>query len=211
MPTYDRIMFDSMIKALRDVGMLPIKPLCDFGIKGGRALDIGCGSGIVGLEWLKESRAEALIGIDYDSEMLGLAEVNRCQYKKHCNIDLHSVGFEQADACSLPFDDESFDAVFSFNVLHEVSDPVKMLNEAHRVTRRGGLFCIRDLHSGGDWTTLDWASKLPRIDDFRPVVRACLAGAFNSDRFVQVVEESAMKSAERIIRPMLLCVQGRKG
>jgi|GEM_PF-4780768 len=210
MPKYDCVIFDSMIKALRDAGMLPVKPLLDFGIKSGRVLDIGCGSGVVGLEWIKDSKAEALVGIDFNADMLGLAETNRCLYGKQCNINPASISLLQADACSLPFEDESFDAVFSFNVLHEVADPVRMLDEAYRVTRRGGLFCIRDLHSGGDWTKLEWASRLPRIDDFRPVVRACLAGAFSAEQFIEIVDSSNMKPAEKIIRPMLLCVQGKR-
>jgi len=210
MATYDRVIFDSMIKALRDAGRLPVKPLYDFGICGGRVLDIGCGSGVIGLEWFKGCAAEALTGIDYDSEMLGLAEANRCHYMKKLKVDVGPVRFEQADACELPFDDDSFDAVFSFNVLHEVVDPVRMLDEAYRVTRKGGLFCIRDLCAGGDWTMLEWTSLLTRIEDFRPVVRACLSDAFNSDSFNQVVDASSMRSAEKIIRPMLLCIQGRK-
>ena len=210
MPKYDRIIFDSMIKALRDAGMLPVKPLMDFGIKSGTALDIGCGPGVVGLEWLRQSGADSLVGIDYDCEMLGLAETNRCRYCTKNGVDQNKVKFERADACALPFEDEIFDAVFSFNVLHEVSDPVCMLNEAYRVTKRGGLFCIRDLHSGGDWTSLEWASKLPGIDEFRPVVRDCLSDAFTREAFLELVDKSLMRSAEKIIRPMLLCVQGSK-
>ena len=56
--------------------------------------------------------------------------------------------FQQANASSLPFSDESFDAVVSNLTFHEVGDaPDKrqLIREALRVLRKGGIFALQDL------------------------------------------------------------------
>ncbi|MES1221327.1 MAG: methyltransferase domain-containing protein, partial [Bacteroidota bacterium] len=48
------------------------------------------------------------------------------------------ASFAVADAQALPFDDESFDYVFSFECLEHVPSPQKMLDEIFRVLKKGG-------------------------------------------------------------------------
>ena len=50
-----------------------------------------------------------------------------------------NLTFEVADAMSLPYADDSFDAVIIANALHIVPDPGKVLREIDRVLRPGGL------------------------------------------------------------------------
>lgn len=47
-----------------------------------------------------------------------------------------------ANAESLPFADEVFDAIACFEVLEHLRDPQKAINEARRVLRPGGLYVI---------------------------------------------------------------------
>lgn len=51
-----------------------------------------------------------------------------------------------ADGTDLPFADESFDGVFSFSVLEHVKDPMKLVSEIKRVTKRGGIIQISAPH-----------------------------------------------------------------
>src|SRR5439155_807663 len=50
------------------------------------------------------------------------------------------VRIVRADAESLPFRDESFDAVVATEVLEHLDEPGRMLSEARRVLRPGGQF-----------------------------------------------------------------------
>ena len=52
----------------------------------------------------------------------------------------------------MPFDDESFDLVTCFGVLHHIPNVTKVVSEVHRVLRPGGYFVVREtVHSMGDW------------------------------------------------------------
>lgn len=59
-----------------------------------------------------------------------------------------NVSFSCANALDLPFDDESFDAVTSNYVYHDIAgNRQKMLLETLRVLKKGGCFAIHDLMS----------------------------------------------------------------
>jgi len=113
----------------------------------GRAIDIGCGSAALSIRLAKKYPGAKITGVDHWGE--------RWEYSKALcerNATTEGVGerttFQKASASSLPFPDESFDAVVSNLVFHEVSDvPDKqqLIREALRVVRKGGAFAIQDL------------------------------------------------------------------
>jgi ubiquinone/menaquinone biosynthesis C-methylase UbiE len=110
------------------------------GIKGGRVLDIGSGSGRLAIELAKAGgNTFEIIGLDSSREMLEKARRNARQ----AGVG-ERVRFIQATASALPFRDGSFDAVISYASLHHWLDPVGIFNEAHRVVKAGGTILIRD-------------------------------------------------------------------
>ena len=102
-----------------DLEMGTIEPYLD----NARVLEVGCGTGL--LLHRAAQRAEHAVGIDISAGML----------QKAVERGLDAV---QADATALPFDDNTFDLVYSFKVLAHVQDIQKALEEISRVTRRGG-------------------------------------------------------------------------
>lgn len=56
-------------------------------------------------------------------------------------------GFEavRADAATLPFDDDSVDAVLIVDALHHFGDPDQTIAETSRVLRPGGVLVIREI------------------------------------------------------------------
>jgi ubiquinone/menaquinone biosynthesis C-methylase UbiE len=89
-------------------------------------LDLGCSSGYL-LEDLQSAAPNAgLIGVDL------LAAGLR---KAHENVP--EATLLQADACALPLEDESMDAVLSANLLEHVPDDERALAEIFRILRRG--------------------------------------------------------------------------
>jgi ubiquinone/menaquinone biosynthesis C-methylase UbiE len=91
-------------------------------------LDVACGTGY-GSEILRESGAAKVIGAD-----LALDAINT-------NSNGHRALFTNADACKLPFPDQSFDTVVSFETIEHVESPERLLMEIARVLKPGGI-CI---------------------------------------------------------------------
>ncbi|MDD4281891.1 MAG: class I SAM-dependent methyltransferase [Candidatus Methanofastidiosa archaeon] len=88
----------------------------------GDILDVGCGTGLFGLYL-----GRAVYGVDSSQGML-----------THARGRLRAT---HADACDLPFSDNSFDWVVSFTVLQNITAYDQALSEIARVLRPGGR-CI---------------------------------------------------------------------
>jgi ubiquinone/menaquinone biosynthesis C-methylase UbiE len=105
---------------------------------GSQILDCGCGPGsiTVGLaEWAPDGQT---VGIDLGAEQLdGARALAR-------DLGLENVTFRQGDIFDLPFEDASFDVVFSQTVLYHIPNTEKALAEIKRVLRPGGLVALRD-------------------------------------------------------------------
>jgi len=101
-----------------------------------RVLDIGCGVGFVARH-LNDRYGMEVFGIDVDPEQIALAE----EYSGD-NEGLH---FEVADATSLPFEDNHFDMVLSFMVVHHIGDWKGVLEEISRVLQPGGTCVFHEI------------------------------------------------------------------
>ena len=121
---------------------------------GDRVLDVGCGPGFFVAELVDAVGPDgAIVGVDPSATMLGLA-AGRCSGRG-------SVTIREGDALALPVEDESFDVVFSVQVLEFVADVTAALVEMRRVLRPGGRVVIWD----ADWATVSWYSSDPtRMD-----------------------------------------------
>jgi SAM-dependent methyltransferase len=103
-----------------------------------RILDCGCGPGsiTVGLaQWAPDGQT---VGIDIGAEQLDGARA------RARDLGVKNVAFRQGDIFALPFEDDSFDVVFSQTVLYHIPAPEKALAEIKRVLRPGGLVALRD-------------------------------------------------------------------
>jgi ubiquinone/menaquinone biosynthesis C-methylase UbiE len=125
------------------------------GIRQGRVLDIGTGSGRLAIELAKAGGCDfEIIGLDVSQDMLDKARENTRQ----AGVD-RKVRYLKANGAALPFPDHSFDLVFSYASLHHWFDPVKVLQEAHRVTSEKGCFIIRDnqrVYGNPLWEAFIW-------------------------------------------------------
>ena len=95
-------------------------------------LEIATGTGQIALELTQRDAHRRISAIDYAPEMIALAQAKA---KTLCQAPT----FSTADACDLPFPDDSFDAVICANALHLLPQPELALAEIHRVLRPAGL------------------------------------------------------------------------
>lgn len=66
------------------------------------------------------------------------------------------------DACHLPFDDETFDVVMSFEFFEHVADLDAAMKEQVRVLKRGGRLVIEQANLLNPFTLFDLVVKYPR-------------------------------------------------
>ncbi|OGO03259.1 MAG: hypothetical protein A2Y72_01000 [Chloroflexi bacterium RBG_13_53_26] len=102
-------------------------------IVGRRVLEIGCGMGY-GTDYLAEF-ASCVTAVDISGE-----HISHCQDK----YGRDGITFLRADGIELPFKDNTFDVVLSFQVMEHI-EPRNVLDyfsEIRRVLRRGGVVLV---------------------------------------------------------------------
>ena len=114
-------------------------------------LEVGCGNGLVS-KYIAKNYSSSVIGIDVDPEQIELARKDA--------VGISNIRFLAADATNLPFEDNSFDIVLSFGVLHHIYKWLDALKEIGRVLRVKGYFVYADLIYPGWVTRMDRSSKI---------------------------------------------------
>ncbi len=109
-----------------------LKPL----LRGKTALDLGCLAGGRSIAWFERYDLQQIAGIDIKDEYIEAAQQFGAIHK--ANTD-----FKKSVAESMPFEDETFDAILTFDVFEHVQDIRKTLTECHRVLKKEGrLFLV---------------------------------------------------------------------
>jgi SAM-dependent methyltransferase len=104
-------------------------------LRGLRVLDLGAGTGAVSAEL----RAAGALALAVDASPAMLATARRC---------LEGLEVVAADAVRLPFRRHSYDGSFSGFLLNHVPEPHRVLAEAARVTRPGGVLMAMTFGAG---------------------------------------------------------------
>jgi SAM-dependent methyltransferase len=129
---------------------------------GQRMLDVGCGAGLA-LQMAAE-RGAVVTGIDASEGLLGVARSR-----------LPDADLRQGDVESLPYDDDSFDLVTSFNAIQFATDPAAALREAKRVLAPNGQCAIV---TWGDYARCDIRWVFSEIGKLMPAPPPGAEGPF---------------------------------
>jgi ubiquinone/menaquinone biosynthesis C-methylase UbiE len=115
---------------------------------GGKCLDVGCGSGALTIACAKRNSYASFTGIDRWGKEYASFSKTLCENNAKAE-GVSNVAFAKGDATSLDFPDESFDAVTSNYVYHNIPsrDRQEILLETLRVLKKGGSFAIHDIFS----------------------------------------------------------------
>lgn len=167
----------------------------------GSLLEVGCGSGALSIRAALTWPEAKITGLDYWGAMYNYS-------KALCEKNAASEGvgkqctFVHGDANKLDFPDESFDAVISNYVYHNIigADKHALLLESLRVLKKGGVFVLHD------------SMKPQMYDDMNAFTEKLRDMGFAEVRYVETAE-TIFGSKQRAAMMMLgdsAMIAGRK-
>lgn len=102
-----------------------------------QVLEIGLGNGAFINELMQKIHQGRYAGIDISKTMIRLARRNNSSL-----ILAEKVRLVHGNVSNLPFDDNSFDKVFTVNTIYFWENPLQVMEEVKRVLLPGGRFVI---------------------------------------------------------------------
>jgi ubiquinone/menaquinone biosynthesis C-methylase UbiE len=148
-------------------------------MRGGRALEVGCGNGRGASLILERFGADSVDAFDLDPHMVQIAEKRLAPFGSRART-------WQGDVTKIEAPDETYDAVFDFGIIHHVPDWRAALAEIHRVLVPGGRFYAEEILRGFidafPWRVL---FAHPRND------------RFDADDFIGALRETGFEIVER--------------
>jgi ubiquinone/menaquinone biosynthesis C-methylase UbiE len=160
-----------------------------MGVRRGRVLDVGTGSGRIAIRLAKLNPGLAIEAIDLSRSMLDLARLNAARE------GVENVQFSLGDAKRIPYADRTFDLVTCHQLLHQLPDPVVALREINRVAKPDGGILVRDVRRLPE----PMMSATLRVWTFRysPRLRELTAASFRAGltirEFRNLVEEAGIE------------------
>ena len=116
--------------------------------KNAKVLDVGVGVGRYAL--IAARLGGKVVGVDLSSSV----EIARD------NLAAYDAEVVQADLFKLPFENESFDIIYSFGVLHHTPDPKLAFSRLLPLLKPGGSLCITVYEHGSMYHTSRYARKI---------------------------------------------------
>jgi GT2 family glycosyltransferase/ubiquinone/menaquinone biosynthesis C-methylase UbiE len=173
--------------------------LCFPYVQGKDVLDVACGEGY-GSEILAQN-AKHVAAVDIDKRVIAGAKK---KYGRNRKID-----FQVANCVALPFPDQSFDVVISFETIEHLDklEQQQFLNEVRRVTRHNSVLIIstpnRDIYSKQSGRGNRFHKSELRRDEFRQLLKKSfksvdlLGQRFYIPSVIAPLTMKAMPSAKR--------------
>ena len=126
---------------------------------GQKLLDVGCGFGGT-IQQINRTYSDMdLTGLNIDPRQLAAADAQTTP--THGN----TLNWIEADACELPFEDNSFDRILAVECIFHFPSRQKFLAEAARVLKPGGCLAVSDFVPTMSFfgKTPIWAAIRPRV------------------------------------------------
>ena len=132
------LMNNPIRRAIQRYYEIPLLLRMSHRMENSAVLEIGCGQGF-GMELiLTEFGASTVCGIDLDRDMIARAERRIQPFGSRARV---AVG----DVTAIAADDQAFDAIFDFGIIHHVPVWQNAIREVRRVLRPGGLFLFEEV------------------------------------------------------------------
>ena len=156
--------------------------------KSGKILEIGPGPGYLSIEIAKIGDFQ-ITGLDVSETMVEIA-------KRNAQVAEVKVEFRLGNAANMPFHDSTLDFVVSSGSLHHWKEPVKVLNEVHRVLKTNSKALIVDLRKDSSKEKIDEIAR--KIDSFvmRWGLKHSIREAYTKEEIIEMLSKTEFKRGE---------------
>ena len=151
-------------------------------------LEIGCGMGYDSLEFLK--RGVRVTATDLTPNAVALT-------RRHFEVEgVQAEDVRTANALNLPYDDNTFDAVWANGVLHATGDTERAISEARRVLKPGGRAIISHFYRKPSWMyalnrlgreNIEYKEEDPPVNEF--YTEQEILGMFSGYQVIEAVQD----------------------
>lgn len=111
---------------------------------GMKLLDCGCGPGTISVGLAQLVAPAEMVAMDIEPSQVDLTRASASE----CGID--TMTCREGSILAIPFEDDTFDAVFVSAVVGNLAHPQQALAETYRVLKSGGVLGIREFDHGGN-------------------------------------------------------------
>lgn len=203
---FDVEVFNRFAKIMRDKGWIETEQMISVGICAGNVLEIGPGPGIKGLEWLKNTADTKLTALEISPDMISVALKNAKEYDLEARVQ-----YVYGNATTkIPFDNDTFDAVFSNSSLYAWDFPEQVFNEMYRVLKPGCTFFVSDLRRDMNPLVRTLIKMNTQPKEVRPGFISALNAAYTADEITDIIRRTKITRFE-VKKDMIgLTIIGRK-
>lgn len=187
---FDVQTYNSMMRSLRNKGWMETDHIIASGITYGLALEIGPGPGYLGLEWLKKTESTMLLAVEISPEMTKIAEKNAREYGLEGRVK-----YVKGDAHQIPFDNNTFDGVFTNGSLHEWSQPIRVFDEVYRVLKPGAKYFISDMRRDMSPFVRRFMKLMVKPKEIRPGFVSSINASYTIDEIRSILDQSKLKES----------------
>jgi ubiquinone/menaquinone biosynthesis C-methylase UbiE len=139
-----------------------------------RVVDFGTGTALIPIALAGRASGFTIVGIDLSEHMLALGRSNVSRAGLDARVSLARV-----DAKGTAYEDGAFGATISNSIIHHIPEPTLCFAEMWRVTAKGGLLFVRDLHRPDDHAEVD---RLVALYGGEPPADSARVASFENQR-----------------------------
>ena len=199
-------MYSSFQKNMRDKGWIETDNIIKAGNSRGHALEIGPGPGYLGLEWLKKTSQTQLTVLEISQAMIDISRQNAQDY----HLDSDRITYVHHTAQVLPFEDNTFDSVFSAGSLHEWENPLEVFNEIHRVLKPSGKLFVSDLKRNINVLVKGMMKLTGKPKEIKAGLISSINAAYTIEELQTLLEQSAFTTYNISTNPFGIELSGEK-
>jgi ubiquinone/menaquinone biosynthesis C-methylase UbiE len=183
---YDKISREHRIGEMKDQAREVTKHIKD----GDSVLEIAPGAGYLSIELSKLGKYK-ITGMDISKDLVEICARNAMEARVQ-------IDFQQGNVSDMPFQSNMFNFIICVLAFKNFKEPLKALNEMHRVLKPGGLALIMDLNRKASMKVTKKVAENMGLKGLKAYIAGLIqrSGAYSRNEFESFISQTEFKHNE---------------